>query len=381
MLKSKKKIGITGQSGFIGTHLYNELGLAPDKYERMSFEDSFFNNFAILCSFVKRCDVIVHLAAVNRHDDPDELYRINIELVNLLINALEHENVKPHIIFSSSTQESLENHYGRSKIECRRLFEKWAYEKQSSFSNVIIPNVFGPFGLPNYNSFIATFCHKLTHDEEPIIISDSEVNMIYVASLCKCILSDINEVNALSSPTLKNKILQPDFTRKISEILSLLIIFREKYCKQGIIPFLANNNEINLFNTFRSHLEIDKHFPLVLKQNIDERGNFVETIRLGIGGQVSFSTTRLGITRGNHFHTRKIERFIVLKGEAKIQLRKIGTEKIYDFFLNGKNPSYIDIPVWYTHNITNIGNDELYTQFWINEWYDETNPDTFFEKV
>jgi UDP-2-acetamido-2,6-beta-L-arabino-hexul-4-ose reductase len=107
----------------------------------------------------------------------------------------------------------------------------------------------------------------------------------------------------------------------------------------------------------------------------------VETIKLGSGGQVSFSTTKPGIIRGNHYHTRKIERFTVIKGQARIQLRKIDSNKIYEFFLDGSKPAHVDMPIWHTHNITNIGTDDLYTQFWINEWYDETNPDTYFEPV
>jgi UDP-2-acetamido-2,6-beta-L-arabino-hexul-4-ose reductase len=380
-VNNKIKIGITGQAGFVGTHLYNELGLEPFKYERVPFEDIFFSSNELLCAFVKQCDVIVHLAAVNRHLDSDELYRINVELVNSLINALNKENVKPHVIFSSSTQESLDNPYGKSKLEGRRLFEKWAGEQQASFTGMVIPNVFGPFGLPNYNSFIATFCHKLTHNEEPKIITDNEVDLIYVSSLCKHILSDIDEAGNSDCPLIKEKPIQPDFTKKVSEILVLFKIFKEQYFEQGIISSLLNTNEVNLFNTFRSYIDIDKYFPFILKKNSDERGMFVETLKLGAGGQVSFSTTKPGITRGNHYHTRKIERFTVIKGKAKIQLRKIGTGQIYDFFLDDENPSYVDMPVWFTHNITNIGNEDLYTQFWINEWYNESDPDTFFEKV
>lgn len=381
MNKKKIQVGITGQAGFVGTHLFNELGLIPEKYERIPFKDDYFSSFELLCSFVRQCDVIVHLAAVNRHPNHDELFRININLINSLINAVNHENIKPHIIFSSSTQESLDNPYGKSKLEGRRLLEKWAQECQASFTGMIIPNVFGPFGLPNYNSFVATFCHRLTHNENPKIVSDSDVNLIYVSSLCKYIISDIDEIQNSEYPVINEKILKPDFTKNVSEILTLLKIFKEQYFEQGIIPIVSNSDKINMFNTFRSYIDIDKHFPVILKQNVDERGTFVETIRLGIGGQISFSNTKPGVTRGNHYHTRKIERFTVIKGKAKIQLRKIGTEKVYEFFLDGKNPSYVDMPVWFTHNITNTGTEELCTIFWINEWYDTENPDTFFEKV
>lgn len=376
----KTRIGITGQSGFVGTHLHNMLGLDSSKYELIPFEDSFFYS-SELNDFVKQCDVIVHLAAVNRHQDADELYRVNINLVNLLIKSLEEENVRPHLIFSSSIQENLENPYGKSKLEGKHLLEKWARKNQASFTGLIIPNVFGPFGLPNYNSFIATFCHKLTHDEKPSINSDSNVNLIFILSLCMQIISDINEVIEFTSPVIKEKSILPDFSQKVSEILNIFTVFKEQYFDQGIIPHITNINEINLFNTFRSYIDMDKYFPFMLKQNNDDRGNFVETIRLGIGGQVSFSTTKPGITRGNHFHIRKIERFTVIKGKARIQLRRIGTDRIYEFYLDGEKPSYVDMPIWFTHNITNIGNDDLYTQFWISEWYDAANPDTFFEKV
>ena len=378
---NKLKIGITGQSGFIGAHLYNEMGLEPEKYERIFFEDNYFNNHDMLRSFVKQCDVIVHLAAVNRHPDTNELYKTNIELVNLLISALNQENVKPHIIFSSSTQEEQGNPYGKSKLEGRRIFEKWAHENHACFTGMIISNVYGPFGLPNYNSFIATFCQKLTHGEEPNIITDSNVNLIYVSSLCKHILSDTSDVYKTNLPIVKEKLIPHDFSKKVSEVLALCNAFKEQYFDNGVIPPLANINEINLFNTFRSYIDIDNYFPFILKQNIDERGTFVETVKIGVGGQVSFSTTKSGATRGNHYHTRKIERFTVIKGKARIQLRKIGTETVYELYLDSKNPSYVDMPIWYTHNITNIGNEDLYTQFWINEWYDESDPDTFFEKV
>ena len=378
---TKIRIGITGQPGFVGTHLYNELGLYPDKYVRVPFEDRYFTSSELLSLFVKQCDVIVHLAAVNRHKDNNELYRINIELVQTLIDTLITENVKPHIIFSSSTQEALENPYGKSKLEGRRLFEKWAQENNASFTGLVIPNVFGPFGLPNYNSFIATFCYKLTHDEVPEVLSDNEVSLIYVSSLCKHILSDIDKKSNLSQPLINEEYVEPDFNKKVSDVLNLLKNFSKLYYLQGIIPIIKDINETNLFNTFRSYINLDKRFPVKLKQNTDERGTFIETIRLGVGGQVSFSTTKPCITRGNHYHTRKIERFTVIKGQAKIQLRKIGTNKIHEFYLDGKDPSYVDMPIWYTHNITNTGSDDLYTQFWINEWYDEKNPDTFFEKV
>ena len=128
-------------------------------------------------------------------------------------------------------------------------------------------------------------------------------------------------------------------------------------------------------------MDIPGHYPVKLSINTDDRGTFVETIKTQLGGQVSFSTTKPGITRGNHFHTRKIERFAVIKGKARIQLRRIGTNEVINFDLDGNEPSYVDMPIWYTHNITNTGEDELYTIFWINEFFDPNDPDTYFEEV
>ncbi|GHT82961.1 epimerase [Spirochaetia bacterium] len=375
------RVGITGQSGFIGTHLYNEFGLLPEKFELITFKKEYFDNSNLLAEFVKKCDVIVHLAAINRHEDEKELYKINVDLADSLIQALKKADVSPHIVFSSSTQEKLDNFYGKSKLQGYMLFEKWAQDNHASLTKLIIPNVYGPFGRPNYNSFIATFCYNLIHGGDPQIMSDNEINLIYVSSICKYIISNIENSHTIKQPIITNFNIPPDFTQKVSGILNILRIFKEQYFDRGIIPVLNNQNEINLFNTFCSYIDLKSYFPYRLKENRDLRGTFVEIIKLGIGGQVSFSVTKPGITRGNHFHTRKIERFAVIKGQAKIQIRKIGTDKTFEFYLDGAEPAYVDMPVWYTHNIMNIGSEDLYTQFWINEWYDESNSDTFFEKV
>lgn len=375
------KVGITGQPGFVGTHLYNELGLLSDHIVRIPFEDSFFENDEQLCVFVKKCDVIVHLAAMNRHPDPQMIYDTNIRLVKQLISAMEKEKVTPHVMFSSSTQEERDNEYGKSKREGRELLEQWAKRSGASFTGMVVPNVYGPFGRPNYNSFIATFCHKLTHGEQPEVLQDSEVKLIYVGGLCKHIIKKIEQVYHSNIPIVERNEIPHDFDKKVTEILSLLNSYKELYFDKGCIPEMKDNNEVNLFNTFRCYIDHVTHFPVKLIQHEDTRGVFVETIKLGVGGQVSFSTTVPGITRGNHYHSRKIERFTVIKGTARIQLRKIGTDEILNFDLNGAEPSYVDMPVWYTHNITNTGEEELYTQFWINEWYNPKDGDTYFEPV
>lgn len=373
------RVGITGQPGFVGTHLYNELGLYPDEFMRISFEDSYFQDEIQLCTFVKQCDVIIHLAAMNRHPDAQVLYETNMYLVSQLISAMESENVTPHVLFSSSTQEERDNEYGKSKRDGRTLLETWAKCRGASFTGMVVPNVYGPFGRPNYNSFIATFCHKLTHGEIPQVLQDSEVKLIYVGNLCKHIINKIRTVETVSVPTIERDEVPHDFEKKVTDILTLLESFKFMYYAQGAIPPLKDSDEVNLFNTFCGYMNFGTLYPRKLVKHEDSRGMFVETVKLGVGGQVSFSTTVPGITRGNHYHTRKIERFTVIKGKARIQLRKIGTDEVLNFYLDGDEPSFVDMPIWYTHNITNIGEEELYTQFWINEWYDPKDGDTFFE--
>ncbi|WP_312304229.1 NAD-dependent epimerase/dehydratase family protein [Chryseobacterium sp.] len=371
-----KRIGITGQNGFVGSHLYNTLGLQPEKFERIDFEKEFFNDSEQLDHFVKQCDVIVHLAAMNRHSDPEVIFNNNISLVKELIASLERTESKAHILFSSSSQEEKDNLYGKSKKEGRELFSEWAKKSGGTFTGMIIPNVFGPFGKPNYNSFIATFCHKLTHGETPSIDNDGEVKLIYVGELVQEIINNIQ-----TGETRELYEVSHTSVNKVSEVLEKLENFKQLYFDNGEIPELKTKFDLNLFNTFRCYFDIKNHYPVKFTQHTDPRGAFVEVIRLGIGGQCSFSTTVPGITRGNHFHTRKIERFAVIKGKALIQLRKIDTDEVLDFYLDGSEPAYVDMPIWYTHNIKNIGDEELYTIFWINEPFNPEDADTYFLNV
>jgi len=374
--KNMLKVGITGQKGFVGTHLFNTLGLQPEAFERVAFERSYFENQETLDTFVLKCDVIVHLAALNRHNEPEVIYETNLNLVKLLVASLERTNSKAHVLISSSLQEERDNLYGKSKKEGRALLANWATKAGANFTGLIIPNVFGPFGHPYYNSVIATFSHQVANGEIPKIEVDGQLKLIYVGELVAEIIKAIQNKNNDSKYTVNHT-----SEAKVSELLALLQEYKTTYQDQGQIPAIASTFELNLFNTFRCYMDIKNHFPVKFTQHTDPRGSFVEVIRLGVGGQVSFSTTVPGITRGNHYHTRKIERFAVIKGKALIQLRRIGTDEVLDFYLDGNEPSYVDMPIWYTHNIKNIGDEVLYTNFWINEFYDVNDPDTYFENV
>ena len=374
MITLKIKVGITGSTGFIGSHLYNYIEL-QDNIELVKFDKSFFNDKTKLESFVKECDVIVHLAAMNRHPDPEVIYNTNIELINGLIGACESTNATPKILFSSSTQQENENHYGRSKKEGGLLLSKWAKSSKSSFISMVIPNVFGPFGKPFYNSVVATFCHQLTHGEQPSITGDGMLNLIYVNEL----VEDIYEL--ITSEVEGEVMIQNRHSILVSELLLKLEEFKKEYLDEGKFPNLDQSSfTLALFNTFRCYIE-HTHYPVNFTKHTDNRGSFTEIVRANTSGQFSYSTTKPGITRGDHFHTRKAERFSVIQGKAKISIRKINTNEVIDYYLDGDVPAYVDMPIWYTHNITNVGTEELISLFWINEPYDQENPDTYFIKV
>jgi len=376
------RVGITGQSGFVGTHLFNTFGLYPDRFLRIPFKDAFFENKLDLQDFVLSCDVIIHLAALNRHNDNNVILNTNVALVEQIIQACKASNSSPHILFSSSTQEEKDNIYGQSKKKGRELFENWALSTGALFTGLIIPNVFGPFGNPYYNSVVATFCYQLSRNETPKIEIDGDLKLIYVADLISCIIKKIEDASLIiGSAKIERYEVPYNLTIKVSSLLNKLTLFKNQYFENGTFPDLSNSFDRNLFNTFLSYVDHNSFFSFPLKKYIDDRGSFVEVVKSNSGGQVSFSTTLPGITRGNHFHTRKAERFAVIKGKARIEFRRIGTEEKFIFELDGRRPSFVDMPVWFTHNITNIGDDEVYTIFWINEIFDSTDPDTFFELV
>ncbi|MDP4266271.1 MAG: NAD-dependent epimerase/dehydratase family protein [Bacteroidota bacterium] len=371
----KIKVGITGQSGFMGTHLFNFLTIKSDEIELMPFEDSFFENDNKLKEFIGSCDKIVHLAGMNRHGDSQVIYDTNIRLANQLIKNASEIKHFPHIIFSSSIQEDSDNPYGRSKKEARLLMQKWAEKNNVRFNGLIIPNVFGPFGKPFYNSVIATFSYQLTHNQEPKIQIDSDLKLIY-----------INELTEIFYKAIKGKISENEYRvehtseYKVSDILEKMKSYKTIYLQNKIIPDLWINFDIALFNTFRSYIDYSNN-PVYLDVHSDNRGNLFEIIRTLTKGQIFYSTTKPGITRGNHYHTRKIERFCVIGGKALIKLRKIGVDKVYEYEVNGDRPSFIDIPLFHVHSITNIGNENLFTLFWTNELFDPEDPDTFSQLI
>lgn len=214
------RVGITGQPGFVGTHLFEALGQQPEKFKRIPFEDAFFEDELKLRAFVKQCDVIVHLAAMMRSPIEGEVYRVNMHLVHQFIDAMDAEKVAPCILFSSSIQEGNGSEYGRCKQEGRELLENWAKGHNTGFVGLVFPNLFGPGARPNSHSFIATFCYKLTHGEEPQVLVDNTVPLKYIGNLKRellRIISDVAEKKNISTIQF-----EPEYSLKVTDVLGRL---------------------------------------------------------------------------------------------------------------------------------------------------------------
>ena len=363
------KVGITGSQGFIGWHLqcfYKTI----ESVEIVCANRDTFSERSALQDFVKSCDVIIHLAGVNRASD-EEILSGNINLAKSLINTCIELNATPHILFSSSTHVEGDSVYGKAKKIASDLFIKWNKEQQGKYTEMIIPHVFGEYGRPFYNSGVATFCHQIVKGEDLQINGNGQLELLHVQDLCEVIHQ------LIISP--ENSVRLQGSSISVREVVQKLTGFYATY-QSGVVPDLSDDLDISLFNALRGAIKAeDRAIENVLHE--DDRGWLVETVKVQSGGQCFVSSTKPGVTRGNHFHRKKFERFFVLKGKAIIRLRKLFTEDIIEYVIDGTKPTYVDIPTLHTHNITNIGDNELITLFWSNEIFDPENPDTYWEDV
>lgn len=364
------KIGITGISGLLGTHLHAFLHTLKD-VEILGADRRVFSDVEGLESWVSSCDVLVHLAGMNRGED-SEVYDTNVRLADLLIKALTATGKTPQVVFSSSTQIDRHTAYGDSKIECSRRFQSWAQDRGAVFSNLILPNIFGEGGRPFYNSVVSTFCHQTARQEQPKIMVDADVEFLHAGALAEQIYRVIQKKEG-------GDIRLPGRSMKVSGLLNKIRAFADTYRDQ-IIPDVQDRFDLQLFNTYRSYL-YPQAYPVFADVKKDNRGDVFETVKTLGPGQCFMSTTHPGITRGEHFHLHKLERFLVVKGQAKIRLRKLFFTDIHAFEVSGAHPCFIDIPTMHTHDITNTGREELITLFWSGEIFDPKAPDTFMEKV
>lgn len=367
------KIGITGANGFIGWHLRCYLATRSDVEEVRLAGREQFEQGAELKGFVEGLDVIIHLAGVNRAE-AEELVHGNITPAEKLLTALKDTRSTPFVAYTSSIQAiNGTSPYAEGKAAATRLFQEWVRETGSSFLNVIVPHVFGEYGRPYYNSVVATFAHQITHGEQPSIHHDDQLELVHVQDLVKQIIQFYDD-GISGEKRIEGR------ATGVVETAALLQQLHQTYVEEGQLPDLNDHFTRCMFNTLRGAIEHSGRHCLVAKHE-DNRGWLVEAVKANSGGQCFVSTTKPAVTRGNHFHLRKVERFMVLQGKAQIRLRKLFTDEVITYELDGTTPSYVDIPTMHTHSITNVGDDELITLFWADEFFDPENPDTTFEEV
>ena len=368
------KIGITGSDGLLGFHVRAFLHASKESSRIRLATRATFQDARALDEFVSGLDAVIHCAGMNRGDD-DEVERANCWLAETLVASLERTGAKPKIVFANSTHFDRDTGYGRGKRSAGEQLVAWGKRMGVSVHNVVLPHVFGEFGKPFYNSVVSTFFHQFATGEVPCIHVDGWLELVHAPEVAKLFLQLIRPQSGGEDGVHRMQG-QP---LKVSELLELLSEFNEKY-ESGIIPAFRDALDVRLFNVLRSY-KFPQAYPRRLALHGDARGSLFEAVKSDNGGQTFLSSTHPGITRGNHFHLRKVERFLVIDGEGEIRLRRLFSEDVICFRVNGHAPSYVDIPTFYAHSITNVGEGNLQTLFWTNEIFDPADSDTFPEIV
>ena len=372
ILPIKRKLVITGAEGLIGWHLRCFYHGLADQVDVVPLNHAAFDDNALLDAALTDCDGVAHLAGLNR-GKPEEVAAGNIAIAARLVARLEKTAATPHVVFSSSTQIDQGNSYGDSKKACGDRLAEWATNGGGTFTNLILPHVFGEYGRPFYNSVVSTFCHQLANGEQPQIDNDSELQLLHCHDVSQWIERCFSENLSGDQRPSGESIM-------VSELLSLLQDLAAIYFTEKKIPQLSDALTLRLFNTLRSQLPAEAR-KVALTRHADERGSLFEVVRSHNEGQTFFSTTNPGITRGDHYHFHKVERFLVAVGKATIRMRRLFTDEVLTYEVSGDEPTYVDMPTLFTHLITNAGDDELLTLFWANEIFDPENPDTIAEPV
>ena len=364
------RIGITGANGFLGWHLRAHLYARKD-IQVSTADRSTFSDPAKLREFVSSVDGIVHVAGINRGTE-EEIRLGNVTPAQSLVDACAAAQVTPHVVFANSIQHERNTAYALAKRASAEILERWSRGSGAPFTNLILPHLFGEGGRPFYNSAVTTFCHQIAKGEEPKIILDADLELIHAQRVCARILT-LLESKATGQIRVEGTHL------RVSDTIARLKRIAAQYAS-NIIPDLSTQIDLDLFNTYRSYL-YPGQYPVSLALHSDNRGHLFEAVKSLHGGQCFVSTTRPGITRGNHYHRHKLERFLVVQGEAIIRIRKLLTSDVTEYRVSGKDPAYVDMPALHTHNITNTGAGDLVTLFWSHEIFNPSAADTFAESV
>jgi UDP-2-acetamido-2,6-beta-L-arabino-hexul-4-ose reductase len=376
---------ITGAKGFIGKNLIAELNNIKEGKAKGYNLTSDLNLFAydidtdpaLLNDYCNEADFVFHLAGVNRPKDQSEFMEGNFGFTSVLLDTLKKQGNNCPVMLSSSIQAELDNPYGISKKAGEDLLFDYGRETGAEVLIYRFPNVFGKWCRPNYNSAVATFCHNIAHDL-PIQVNDrnAQMTLVYIDDVVKELISALegkpNRVGKFCKVPVEHRI-------TLGEIVDLIYSFKESR-KDLQMPDLSDAFTKKLYSTYLSYLPEDQ-FSYPLKMNMDERGSFTEFLKSPDRGQVSINISKPGITKGQHWHHTKNEKFLVVSGKGVIRFRKIDEEKVYEYFVSGEKLEVVDIPVGYTHHIENLGETDMVTVMWVNEIFNPERPDTYFMPV
>ncbi len=376
---------ITGAKGFIGKNLIAELNnIKEDKVKQYSLSQDIVlygydidTDPTLLDYYCQNADFVFHLAGINRPKAQEEFMQGNFGFTSTLLDTLKkHRNNCP-IMLSSSIQAELENPYGISKKAGEELLFDYGKETGAKVYVFRFPNVFGKWCRSNYNSAVATFCHNIAHNL-PIQVNDRNVNMtlVYiddvVAELILALQGKAFKEGQFCKVRTEHKI-------TLGEIVDLIYSFQESR-KNLSVPDLSNPFTKKLYSTYLSYLPEDG-FSYPLTMHTDHRGSFTEFLKSPDRGQVSVNISKPGITKGNHWHHTKNEKFLVVSGRGVIRFRKPDDDKVIEYFVSSDKLEVVDIPVGYTHNIENLNDTDMVTVMWVNEIFDPERPDTYFLEV
>lgn len=367
------KVLVTGANGFIGKNLIAKLKELKN-YEVISIDRD--NTKEELAQALLEAEFIFHLAGINRPKDEKEFFEGNSGLTGEIVKILKENNRNTPIAITSSIQADLDNAYGKSKKLAEEELLMYSTSSNAKVFIYRLPNVFGKWCRSNYNSAVATFCHNIARGEE-VWVSDPniELTLVYIDDVVRCLISSMEEKNSLAGYVN----VDIEYKATLGKIVELLNSFVESR-KDLMIPNMEDEFTKKLYSTYLSYLPEDK-FSYSLKMNVDNRGSFTEFLKTSDRGQVSINISKPGITKGNHYHHTKNEKFLVVSGEGVIQLRKIDSEEVIEYKVSGEKLEVIDIPIGYTHNIINTGTSDMVTVMWVNEIFNPEKPDTVFMEV
>lgn len=367
---------VTGADGLLGRHaragLLAENGAASFSGReapwvvRIARRPDFDNKerLAELCGGVS---AVLHFAGINRAEE-SELEQGNIQLAQQVSDALDSVAPQAHVVYANSTHRDRNTAYGRGKAGAAAVFEQRAQRSKAPFSDVVLPHVFGEGGRPFYNSAVATLCHQVVGEEAPTIVEGAEVELVHAGQVVDAMLQLIQSGVGGSTRVTGQKV-------SVEALYSKLCHFCDCHA-QDMFPQVSSLLDVSLFNTLRT-VGFPEWSCTPLGQKSDDRGTLFEAAKGGQGGQTFLSWTLPGVTRGNHFHRYKIERFLVVSGEATIRIRHVLEDTVHAFKVLGNKPVAIDMPTLHTHSIENTGSDPLLTMFWAHEIFDPNNADTW----